>query len=308
MEGTSYRPILPDEATAAEICSGNRVGYPEATLQQQRHRSIRPNNSARQQQAQPAQPAQPAKKVDAKDGPKKPVVLSNNKVLTIGLLIIVVILIIIIVIQIMRSRKMCEENEEHTKTTHTEPNNTRPPTSAKQQTPNINDNLLKQYMKKKPIELRKKMSAMASYVTGRKENDDIKRMETIVENASQTTDSEHSAMRDNINSILQEQHDDDELTAMQDGSEQLVSADETVHNEIARQKHSFRQQVRDEALVTQDDDDDADGGAIVEEMYDDDEIPLGVCNFILVSGKRQGQQCGRKCADETNKCIRHHGK
>jgi hypothetical protein len=311
MEGTSYRPILPDEATTEEICSGNRPGFPEITLQNKQRNSIRPKQH--HQSIRP--PRVTAVKKDATtDDVKKHIVLSNNKILTIGLFVIVVILIIIIIIQIMRSRKICEEDEDIKKKTPPKPGSTTKLTQQHVVKQNVNDNLLKQYMQKKPKALRKKMSAMASYVSGRKPDDDSQRIQTIVEESSTEPDPEHAAMRSNINAILQEGKDDND-TELQEGSTNIVDAEEIVQREIARMRNGSRQHVRDEALIEQSEFiADTNGGVIVEEIDDDtnedsdDEAPLGTCTFILVSGKRQGQQCGRKCSDSTDRCVRHHGK
>lgn len=300
MQAASYRPILPDEATTAEICSGNRPGFPEHTKLPHHHPSQIPHT-------QP--PAKPAP-----TGSKIPVILSNNKDLIIGLIVIVVILIIIIVIQIMRSRKKNEEDEENAKILHVPPPSPNVVHTSTDTASNINDKLLKQYMKKKPTGLRQQMSSMASYVTGRKEKDDDVHMSTIIEESASVPDKEQESMRSNINTILREQLDDDGV--LQDGAKSVVEAENIVYTEMQHQQNKFRHNVRDEALLDQNEDgDDANvsGGARIIEIDndddgDDDEIEFGTCNFILLSGKRTGQLCGRKSTDAANKCVRHHNK
>ena len=119
-----------------------------------------------------------------------------------------------------------------------------------------------------------------------------KRPDVIIEEIE--PDAEREKMRQNINNIL---HDDKEAEmnnndALGTGSQSIIHAEEIVYN-------SLDQSLVETSLVSND---------VLIEQDEDEEEPVGTCTSILATGKRAGQQCGRKCADAKSVCIRHKGK
>jgi hypothetical protein len=329
MQGVMYRPVLPDDSVVIDLGSDAQKpieceqfdGFSHRPRKHQHHRSENTKKS------------KPSTPVQQSEDTKRPIVkLSNNKVLTIGLLVIVVILIIGIVIQIFRHGRSHEKSENNISsdyTTKDDCSNTQrfdPPPKLQQQPPKsevVADSMLREYMRKKPVKLKERESAMTSHAHGRSADDDDAHMKTILEESETLEDSEYSQMRDNINNLLHEQSVDGEDDAMGTGSLQIIQSEYAVRSAQSKYSNLNQPKVADEALIEQiypndehentysmsgDSVIDINADADDDDDDDDDDEPVGVCTFILVSGKRSGQQCGRKCGDVKSRCIRHKDK
>jgi hypothetical protein len=318
MDNTVYRPVLPDDNSSGQLC-------PEVKRYEHNRGVFPPTNAQRQQQQQQQQQLQqkqqhcgPKTLNTNKPEEKTPVHLSNNKVLIIGLLIIVVVLITVIVIQIRRHRK--STNNDTKRASHTErvtggdqnthhndfyDHDDQQHHKNQRQSEDINDNMLREYMKKTPRKLKERKSSMATHANGKSTRDDDNNMYTIIEDGTTLEDKEYSQMRNSINTILHTQKDDDVNESMETGSQRLQDAEDDAR--ISMSQAAYQPKISDEALIEQEcsitEYENSDDGY----AKDDDEQNES-CMFVLVSGKRVGQNCGRKCVDTTCRCVRHKDK
>lgn len=325
MEGTTYRPVLPDDMADLACCVDTNQHAND------REAFVLARNIERQKQSREnaKKAAEPPANTNNKEATVK---LSNNRVLTIGLIIVVIFLIIIIAIQIIRHRKaQAEINESNNADQQNQiplpiiPDKTHGGGKDTQPKPRkddvIDDNTLQQYMRKTPQSTQPRKSAMETF-NDKNNINEKEQLSTIIEDNDDEPDLETARMRETINSILHEKHVDDE---MRNGDYNIVGAHVIVMGEMNRRSDAKKDVgahiVLDEALTDDNDstdrtnDADADAGADVydndNDADDDDEnidAVSGKCTFILISGKRQGQICSRKCADKQTRCINHKDK
>lgn len=295
MSGAVYRPVLPDDLAELSINDNNVNNREEFVLLRNKERR---DKAYAEKNANNIQPQTNVK-------------LSNNRVLIIGLIIIVMILIAIIAIQIIRHKKFQQDNDALTPQRNKEVNKQhttahQKPANAAAQHEIIDNNMLQQYMRKAPPSNHQQKPAMALH--NAKENFNKKeKLTSIIENTDDNHDDEVVRMRETINTLLHENYENDTVSG---GNENIVNAHVIVMGEISRRKHDEAHIVLDETLTGDETDVDANADADVDADVDDDmdNHVGGKCTFILVSGKRQGQQCLRKCGDDLNRCINHKDK
>ncbi len=266
--------------------------------------------------------------------------LTDNKILTRGLIVVIVILLILLVVQIIRSRNAAAEQvaapgERSSAALAPGPPPNQPigPTNNQAQTyaapqsatpvrQKIDDKTYAMLMKKSAApapggatgglaaSMSKKMAAMSAFVSGRKPEDDGKRLATIVEEATTEVDPEHERQRATINELLKKEAEANaEEAAMQAaGSDIVEAAHEDVQREMAKQMNAVTagaERIGDEALMT---------ATAPEPLADadsesDDDVATGrvaaLCDAVVASGQRAGQACMRACPNGTTKCSRH---
>jgi hypothetical protein len=234
-----------------------------------------------------------------------PVKLTQNKVLLVGLFVVLVIIVIAIVVTVIKHRKEAAENnkkldiddnspntEIHKNTQNENYENTQNENYENKQNENyekkqmeekktIDNYILRQYMEKRkqtPVSENTPVSAMG----GRQKI--VKQKLPVVEedDSEEFVDKEYSKTREVIGGLLNE-YDKDYDDAMVTPPEETVSSEK-----------KYTSTIEDESLEE------------VSVDGEEEEQVVRLCESVLISGKRVGQQCERKCTDGSNICGRHN--
>lgn len=258
--------------------------------------------------------------------------ISTNKTLTYGLLFIVALLLIVIGYQVFQQRKLTAEIPAVQQNPATSGDD--PPRNIPEQPelpyPNTgsgfakpqeitrreqenqaareahrNDRILKQSQHKSSAQStgRPNKSAM-SRRQGYTDEDDRRRLDTIVEENDPGDDQVHERTRAIIaEQLRQDAENDVRDESLGTGSADVIDADTAARRDLRRAEleRSPLQDERDEALIEQKNVDDID-----EDAMDSATAPIVVlCSQVLASGTRAGQECQRECKPGNTKCNSH---
>jgi hypothetical protein len=277
--------------------------------------------------------------------------INNNKTMVYGLLFVVALLIIAVGYQALHQRKLHAEIVKHQQSQPTEsgndppqagpagnqPSGPKPAAPPKQQPsdqPNRqsdqrrcpidrnaerNDRILKQSQQKTAAvssngaPVARGQSAMSSRRQGCSDEDDRRRLATIVEESE--TMSGNDPVYERTRAIIAEQLRRDAENDAGDeplgtGSVDVIDADTIARRELRKaEMDNSHLEERDEAIVepacavVDDDDIPADAQPITVSSVAEKIVSL--CSQILSHGQRAGQECQRECKPGKTKCERH---
>lgn len=163
-----------------------------------------------------------------------------------------------------------------------------------------NDKLLRQKQHRAPVQ--NKQSALARRRQGHSDQDDRRRLETIVEGSESQVDEVQARMHAHIAKKLREDAEadarDEALGTGQAGSGS-ESEDESQYPTIAPMTAATAFVVEELDEVLPDDADEDDDAASVK--------VAALCPAILTGGQRVGQECNRECAPGKTMCKSHLG-
>jgi Na+-transporting methylmalonyl-CoA/oxaloacetate decarboxylase gamma subunit len=285
MNSVNYKPILPDDLYSSSQSTNVEDEF------------IHPKNKEQKQDIN-----------NSKDYKKKhypiPVNLTQNKVLITGMIIVIIILLIIITIIVIKHRRESssydspyneseDKNNEKLRNKKSEykyEDDSQNQRNKVEENKTIDNYILRQYMEKRKHtpdqDVKKPISAM-----GQKNKIEKQHMNTIEEDdTNEFVDKEYSKTRETIGGLLNEYD--------KDYDDSMVMPDDNKNNDKEIVK-KYTKVIEDETIEEQSVNDEADD--------EEDQVVL-ICESVLVSGKRSGQQCERKCTDGSNLCGRHKGK
>lgn len=248
--------------------------------------------------------------------------ITSNKMIVYGLLFVAAILMVALGFMVIQNRKLMPADVPNPVMQPLIPTDPGPPSQQMYAYPSTelpqttvgsnaraaaqNDKLLRQRQHRTPAQ--SKQSAMSRRRQGHSDQEDMQRLETIVEGNESRDDDVAARTRAYIATQLKEDAAADARDEpLGTGSFELTSAEADVL-ESQTYHQSQVEECRDEALIDQDDvgadaDDDAD--------YTSPPAPQAkvavLCSVILASGNRVGQECNRECAPGKTMCKSHLG-
>jgi hypothetical protein len=176
-----------------------------------------------------------------------------------------------------------------------------------------NDRILKQSQHKSSAQSSGQPGKSAmSRRQGHTDEDDRRRLDTIIEENDPGDDSVHERTRAIIAEQLRQDRDNDARDeSLGTGSIDVVDADTAARRDLrkAEMRASPLQDERDEALVEQDTVEDVDEDAMSVATAPINATTLHpivvLCSQVLATGTRAGQECQRECKPGNTKCNSH---
>jgi len=295
MDTVNYRPILPDDNDDTNMRPSGIFN----TFAQSNKENVKTNKPPPDNKKPLVAPQQ--------------VKLTQNKVLIVGLCVIVVILVTVLIFQILKHRRQQSEADEENKLNNSKCNDNMDNKKNKSDIAD-NDNNMKNQLNELDRKKKEENKVMDNYilrqymekrqqtppvqnvpVAAMEQKNKIEsfKMQTIEEDdKGEFVDKEYSKTREKIGDLINEydiKYDDSMGAGTRNNSPVSVKLNKV--NEVINE--TIDEQNEEE----------------VDSDSDKSEVKISkLCESILVSGKRAGQQCERKCPDGFSMCVNHKGK